>query len=313
MAILVQLHCRITSRAFSGGCADLLLDSIERPEQHLHYRHLRFSDVGGAHAHRSAGDQLCRHSRFGEIEFWFCSIKILTIIGLIIVGVIITSGGGPDGEAIGFRYWNQTGGFVQYQGIEGAKGRFLGFFSVLINAAFAFIGTEITAIASAEAADPRRAVPRAIKTVWIRLVVFYLCSAFVIGLLVSPTDLSLSLGTAAAKSPFVIAIKNAGIKVLPSIINAALVTSAWSAGIADLFISSRALYGLAYRGHAPKIFLKTNKTGLPWVCVLLGGAFSLLSFMAAATGSAGTAFGYCKSWSSPVAAAQLIKDFQSPT
>jgi amino acid transporter len=231
---------------------------------------------------------------FGEIEFWFCSIKILTIIGLIIVGVIITSGGGPDGEAIGFRYWNQTGGFVQYQGIEGAKGRFLGFFSVLINAAFAFIGTEITAIASAEAADPRRAVPRAIKTVWIRLVVFYLCSAFVIGLLVSPTDPSLSLGTAAAKSPFVIAIKNAGIKILPSIINAALVTSAWSAGIADLFISSRALYGLAYRGHAPKIFLKTNKTGLPWVCVLLGGAFSLLSFMAAATGSAGTAFGYCK-------------------
>lgn len=81
---------------------------------------------------------------FGEIEFWFCSIKVLTIIGLIITGVIITAGGGPSGKAIGFKYWTETGGFVQFQDIPGAKGRFLGFFSVLISAAFAFIGTEIT-------------------------------------------------------------------------------------------------------------------------------------------------------------------------
>jgi len=51
------------------------------------------------------------------MEFWFCSIKVITIIGLILVGVIITSGGGPNHESIGFRYWNETGGFVQYMGI----------------------------------------------------------------------------------------------------------------------------------------------------------------------------------------------------
>jgi hypothetical protein len=83
---------------------------------------------------------------YGEMEFWFCSIKVLTIVGLIILGVIITAGGGPNHEAIGFRYWNETGGFLQFQGIPGAKGRFLAFFSVVISAAFAFIGTEITAI-----------------------------------------------------------------------------------------------------------------------------------------------------------------------
>lgn len=231
---------------------------------------------------------------FGEIEFWFCSIKVLTVIGLIITGVIITSGGGPNGEAIGFRYWREDA-FVQYNGIPGAKGRFLGFFSVLISAAFAFIGTEITAITAAECANPRRAVPRAIKSVWIRLVLFYLCSAFVIGLLVSPKDPSLDLGTGAAKSPFVIAMRDAGISVLPSIVNAALLTSAWSAGCADLFVSSRTLYGLAVRGHAPSIFLKVRKDGLPWVCVLVGGVFSLLSFMAGASGKAGTVFGYCES------------------
>ncbi|PYH94659.1 putative arginine permease [Aspergillus ellipticus CBS 707.79] len=229
---------------------------------------------------------------FGEMEFWFCSIKVITIIGLIITGIIVSAGGGPNHEVIGFKFWNETGGFVQYSGIAGAKGRFLGFFAVLIDAAFAFIGTEMTAIAAAETASPAKSVPSAIKSVWIRLALFYISSAFLIGLLVSPSDPSLDLGSTAAKSPFVIAIKNAGIPALPSVINAALLTSAWSAGCADLFVSSRALYGLAARGHAPSVFLKTRKDGLPWVCVLFCGSFSLLSFMAASSGKAGTVFDY---------------------
>lgn len=232
---------------------------------------------------------------YGEMEFWFSSIKVITIIGLIIAGIVISAGGGPNHQAIGFRYWNETGGFVQYQGIAGAKGRFLGFFADLISAAFAFIGTEITAIAAAETANPRRSVPNAIKGVWIRIVLFYLISAFMIGILVSPTDPSLDLNSTAAKSPFVIAMKNAGIKVLPSIVNAALLTSAWSAGVADLFVSSRAMYGLYTRGHAPAIVGRVRKDGLPWVCVTIGSAFALLSFMAASQNTeAGTVFGYCK-------------------
>ncbi|KAF3011682.1 hypothetical protein E8E14_007468 [Neopestalotiopsis sp. 37M] len=229
---------------------------------------------------------------YGEMEFWFCSLKVITIVGLIILSIIISAGGGPNHEAIGFKYWDETGGFTQLNGIPGAKGRFLGFFSVLISAAFAFIGSEITAIGAAETANPRKAVPSAIKGVWIRLVLFYLCSAFLIGLLVSPSDPSLDLGSTAAKSPFVIAIKNAGIPVLPSIINAVLLTSAWSAGCADLFVSSRTLYGLYTRGHAPNFIGKVRSDGLPWVAVTIGAFFALLSFMAGAKGSAGTVFGY---------------------
>lgn len=158
-----------------------------------------------------------------------------------------------------------------------------------------FIGSEITAIAAAETGSPRRAVPSAIKGVWIRLVLFYVCSAFIIGLLVSPSDPSLDLESTAAKSPFVIAIKNAGISTLPSIINAVLLSSAWSAGCADLYVSSRTLYGLYTRGHAPSFVGKTRKDGLPWVAVTIGAFLALLSFMAASKGSAGKVFGYCKS------------------
>lgn len=231
---------------------------------------------------------------YGEMEFWFASLKVVTIVGLILLGIVISAGGGPNHQAIGFRYWRETGGFVQYLGIPGAKGRFLAFFSVMMNAAFAFIGSEVTAIAAAETADPRRAVPKAIRSVWFRLVLFYLCSAFIIGLLVSPSDPSLNLDSTAAKSPFVIAIKEAGIPILPSIINAALLSSAWSAACADLFISTRALHGLAVRGQAPKIFARTSRKGLPYMAVSLGALFALLSFMAASqNSSAGTVFGYC--------------------
>lgn len=235
---------------------------------------------------------------WGETEFWAASIKVITIVGLIIVGIVITAGGGPDRTTIGFRFWHETGGFVQYQGIPGAWGRFLGFFSVLITAAFAFIGTEMSALAAAETSNPARSVPRAIKTVWIRLALFYIIGALVIGMLVSPNDPQLDLASTAAGSPFVIAIQRAGIRALPSVVNAALLTSAWSAAICDLYVSSRTLYGLYVRGVTPR-FLdrwlgKTRKgDGLPWVCVCVCAVFTPLSFFAASNNSsAGTAFGY---------------------
>jgi len=86
-------------------------------------------------------------------------------------------------------------------------------------------------------------------------------------------------------SPFVIAIQNAGIKALPSIINACFLTSAWSAASSDLFTSSRAIYGLAATGNAPRIFLKTLPNGLPIVAVLFNSCFALLSYMSVKPGS----------------------------
>lgn len=143
---------------------------------------------------------------------------MITIIGLIILGIVLDLGGGPNHDRIGFRYWKNPGPFTQYHGIAGAKGRFLAFAASLTQAAFSFIGTEIVAIAGAEAKNPRRNIPKAIKRVYIRILLFYIGGVAVIGLLVPYTEPDLALKTSdAAKSPFVIAIRNAGITGLPSV------------------------------------------------------------------------------------------------
>ena len=87
-------------------------------------------------------------------------------------------------------------------------------------------------------------------------------------------------------SPFVLAIQRAGIPVLPTIINAALLTSAWSAASSDLYTSSRALYGLAISGQAPKIFARTTKTGLPYVSLIICSLFGGLAYMSLSKGAA---------------------------
>lgn len=229
---------------------------------------------------------------YGECEFIFASIKIITIVGLIILGIVLDLGGGPSRDRIGFRYWKNPGPFVQYEEIAGSKGRFLGWWAVMTQAAFSFIGTEIVAIAAGEAKNPRRNLPKAIKRVYVRILLFYIGGTAIIGLLVPSNDPRLELSSGnAASSPFVIAIENAGIKILPHIINACLLTSAWSAASSDLYTSSRALYGLAASGNAPKIFLKTLKNGLPLVSIIFCALFSALAYMGISSGS-GRVFGW---------------------
>ncbi|GAA6048096.1 hypothetical protein JCM3770_000189 [Rhodotorula araucariae] len=233
---------------------------------------------------------------YGEAEFWFAGIKVVTIVGLVILGIILTAGGGPSGEVIGGKYWRNPGPFVQYLGIEGSLGRFLGFWSVLTQAAYSYIGAEIVALAAAETKNPHVAIPSSIRKVWIRIILFYVTSVLIIGLLVPSNDPRLDLSTGdAASSPFVIAIQDAGIKALPSVINAALLTSAWSAASSDMYTASRALYGLAIQGNAPRVFARTTSWGLPWVGCLAGAAFALLAYMAAGAGKAGEVFGWLAS------------------
>ncbi|KAI9567928.1 amino acid permease [Boletus coccyginus] len=217
---------------------------------------------------------------YGEAEFWFCSIKVITITGMIILGIIVDLGGGPKHDLIGFRYWKNPGPFTDYRGFTGPKGHFLGTCSVVTQAAFSFVGTEAVAMAAAEVKNPRRNIPKAIKRVYLRVLVFYIGGVFVIGLLVPSSDPLLDLNSNnASASPFVIAFNEAGIRALPSIINAAILTSAWSASSSDIYLASRSLYGLAVSGSAPKIFSRTTGSGLPYVAVGVCSCSAFLAYM----------------------------------
>ena len=97
-------------------------------------------------------------------------------------------------------------------------------------------------------------------------------------------------GGDASASPFVIAIKNAGINALPSIVNAVILISAWSAGNSDVYAASRVLYALALEGQVPRIFRRCTKQGLPIYCILVTSAFGFLCYMSTGGDSAVQAF-----------------------
>jgi amino acid transporter len=218
---------------------------------------------------------------FGEAEFWFASIKLITICGLIILGVVIFFGGGPNQTSVlGFHYWKDPGSFTEYNA-PGATGHFLGYWHAFIAAGFAFITSpELIAIAAGETVAPRRNIPKAARRFIWRLAIFYGISSLIIGILVPHDDPGL-LGASknASASPFVLGIKRVGIPVLNHIINGAILTSAWSAGNSFLYSGSRVLYSMALAGQAPKFFQKTSKTGVPYLAVLFTWAIGLLSYL----------------------------------
>ncbi|KIY63201.1 general amino acid permease 1 [Cylindrobasidium torrendii FP15055 ss-10] len=224
---------------------------------------------------------------FGESEFIFAIIKLSTIIGLIIVGLVIDLGGGPNHERIGFRYWKNPGAINRAGLVENiSTDRFLAILSTIVQAAFSFTGMELVAIAASETENPRRNIAKAVRRVFYRIVIFYILGILIIGMLISYDDPSLLNQTGdAAQSPFVIAMNRAGIKVLPHIVNAAVFTSAFSAGSSYLFCASRVLYGLALRGQAPRFLTYCTKNGLPIYAVLISCSFSLLSFMSINSGA----------------------------
>ncbi|KAH7909949.1 amino acid permease/ SLC12A domain-containing protein [Hygrophoropsis aurantiaca] len=227
---------------------------------------------------------------FAEAEFFFSLIKITMITGLILLGVIldIEPGNGPNGGRLGFHYWKNPGVF-NGSGLEPKHlnlDRFLGVVSVLVQAAFSYQSMELVAVAASETQNPRRNIAKAVRRVFYRIFIFYILGLLITGLLVPYNDPSLlhTSGTA-ADSPYVLAMTRAGIKILPGIINAGIMTSAFSASNSFLFCASRVLYGLALRGQAPRIFARCTKNGLPIVAVLCSAAPSFLALMSVSNGA----------------------------
>lgn len=226
------------------------------------------------------GVNLLPVSFYGEIEFWFAFIKVVTVVGFIIFGICIDAGAGQHGY-LGFDTWKSPGAFAPYL-IEdnAALAKFVGFWAVLIQAGFSYQGTELVGIAAGETSNPRKTVPAAIRKTFWRILIFFVLTIFMIGLLV-PYDNEnlLSDATDASSSPFVIAAQLAGVKVLPGLINAVLLCVVLSAANSNVYSGSRILVGLANERLGPKILTRTTKGGVPYVAVAFTAAFGLLGFM----------------------------------
>ncbi|ORY59217.1 dicarboxylic amino acid permease [Pseudomassariella vexata] len=232
---------------------------------------------------------------FGEFEFWLSSFKVITIVGIIILSLCIALGGAPDHDRRGFRYWKDPGAFKPYI-MEGPAGQFLGFWSTMVTATFAYLGTELVGVTVGEAQNPRKTVPKAIKLTFYRILIFYCLSVLLIGMCVPYNSPDLVFATTeatnnASASPFVVAIKLAKINALDHIVNACILVFVFSASNSDLYIASRTLYGLASDGSAPAIFRKTDARGVPIYALGASATFGLLAFMNVSDDSK-TVFGY---------------------
>ncbi|RMZ86628.1 hypothetical protein DV736_g6150, partial [Chaetothyriales sp. CBS 134916] len=228
---------------------------------------------------------------YGEVEFVLSVIKIIACMGFMILGIIIDCGGVPTDNRgyIGARYWHSP--YTAF--LNG----FHGFCSVFVTAAFAYTGTELTGLAAAETADPKKEIPRASKQVVWRIGIFYIVNLFLIGLIVpANSPLYNGEGSESRHSPFVIAIQLAGIKVLPSIFNAVILISVMSVANSCTFGSTRTIQALAAVGMGPKILAYVDKKGRPLAVVILQILFGCLAFINLAS-NGGTIFNWLLSLS----------------
>lgn len=217
---------------------------------------------------------------YGEVEFILSIIKIIGILGFIILGIIIDCGGVSTDHRgyIGFEYWETPGAF---------RNGFSGFCSVFVTAAFAYGGTEFIGLAAAEAANPRKELPRAAKQVFWRIAFFYVISLLIVGIIVPSNSKNLlnASDSATKNSAFVLAIRLAGIPVLPSIFNAIITISVLSVANSCTFGSTRTMQALALHGMAPAFLKYVDKKGRPLTCLGVQMVFALIAYITEASSS----------------------------
>ncbi|RTF70143.1 amino acid permease [Serratia marcescens] len=193
---------------------------------------------------------------YGELEFWFAMIKVTTIIVMILVGLgVIFFGFGNGGEPIGFANLTAHGGFF--------AGGWKGFLFALCIVVASYQGVELVGITAGEAKNPQVTLKRAINNILWRILIFYVGAIFVI-VTIFPWN-----GIGTTGSPFVLTFQHMGITVAAGILNFVVITASLSAINSDVFGVGRMLHGMAEQGHAPKMFSKVSKRGIPWVTVVV--------------------------------------------
>jgi lysine-specific permease len=222
---------------------------------------------------------------YAEAEYWFAGIKVVTVIIFLAVGGLMIAGIIGD-NSVGFQNW------ILHDSTAGTRAPFVGgwmaVLSVFLVAGFSFQGTEGVGLAAAETADPSKSVPKAIRTVFWRILLFYIGSIFVVGTLIPYTDPNLLHGDEShiAFSPFTMVFQQ-----LPrfgyytsNIMNAVILSSVLSCGNSSMYVASRMLHAMAHSNKAPKLFGRLNRRGVPFAALLATGLVSALAFFSTLVG-----------------------------
>ncbi len=200
-----------------------------------------------------------RVGNFGEFEYWFAIIKVITILAFILVGLGLIFGVGPA-RAIGFSNLISHGGLLP----NGLKGVWLAMSLTLTS----YMGVEIIAVTAGEALQPEKTIPRAMRTVILRLILFYLLSMTVM-LSMTPWD---RMGSGITGSPFVMAFAKAGIPFAAKIMNLVVITAALSSANTNLYLTSRTLFSLSQDGYVPKALACLGRSGVPYIALVVSMA-----------------------------------------
>ncbi len=199
---------------------------------------------------------------YGECEFWFALIKIVTIIFMIVAGAgMIFFGIGNDGVATGISNLWAHGGFFP-NGFEGTL-------MALVMVMYSYLGIEIIGVTAGEAKNPEKTIKQSINEVFWRILIFYVLSLAVI-MSIYPWNEIGHMG-----SPFVTTFEKLGIRGAADIINLVVITAVLSSCNSGIFSSGRMLYNLSLQGNAPQCFQTLNRHRLPWVGIVFS-AFILL-------------------------------------
>ncbi len=211
---------------------------------------------------------------YAESEYWLSSIKVIAIITFIIIGILLITGelGHP---AVGFKNW--------FSGSGAFHGNWETLLATLLIAGFSFQGTELVGITAGEADDPGKSMPRATRSVFWRILIFYILTMAVICFLIPSTDPRLihASSTHIALSPFTIIFSQAGLRGAASLMNFVILMAVLSACNSDMYSATRILWYLAHEGNAPRVLAKTNTFGTPIFAVFVTaifGAFVFLSY-----------------------------------
>ena len=200
-----------------------------------------------------------RVGNFGEFEYWFAIIKVITIVAFILVGLGLIFGVGPA-RAVGFSNLTSHGGFLPH----GLTGVWLALSLTLTS----YMGVEIIGVTAGEALQPEKTIPRAMRTVIFRLILFYVLSITVM-LSMTPWNM---MGSGITGSPFVLAFAKVGIPYAAGIMNLVVITAALSSANTNLYLTSRTLFSLSHDGYVPKALGSLGKNGVPYVALMVSTA-----------------------------------------